>query len=279
MAFRIARAINQESSRFDVVHYHGHCPLVPLFVRERNKLVLTFHDFSGLCPGRLNFRDTDRCVDLDRRRCGGCLYGTGAIRNRVTAFNVRLLRHFVAQALSGLRVMFVSTALREVYRTNLPGSDQGRWRTVHNFSGMARMWPGSTRLDLVARHGLAAARAIGLVLADFSAAKGVLSLLELLHPLLASWNLGLVVAGDGPQMGRIRQRFTGDRVALPGWLTEQDAISHLRSADFAVLPTLCDEACSTVMLQALWARLPVFALDRGGNRELAAHGPELCHLE
>jgi glycosyltransferase involved in cell wall biosynthesis len=77
-----------------------------------------------------------------------------------------------------------------------------------------------------------------------------------------------VVAGDGPDLGRLRALARGADVRFAGWLSPQ-ALADLRAqAAIVLVPSRSDEACPFSALDALAAGVPVLASDRGGLPEL-----------
>ncbi len=83
----------------------------------------------------------------------------------------------------------------------------------------------------------------------------------------------LVLAGDGPQRGRIEQyaaaSAVGDRVVFAGWLEEPGTL--MSAADVLVFPSLT-EGLPNVVLQAMLAGVPVVGSDIPALRELAGDG-------
>jgi len=78
----------------------------------------------------------------------------------------------------------------------------------------------------------------------------------------------LVVAGEGPDEGRLRRMASGAEVRFTGWISPQ-ALAELRARAAVVLvPSSSDEACPYSALDALATGVPVLASDRGGLPEL-----------
>jgi glycosyltransferase involved in cell wall biosynthesis len=83
----------------------------------------------------------------------------------------------------------------------------------------------------------------------------------------------LVVAGDGPERGRLEQQADelgcGSRVHFLGDVTCVPAL--LRRCDVGVLVPKANEGLSNTLLEYMAAGLPIVATDCGGNKELVEH--------
>jgi glycosyltransferase involved in cell wall biosynthesis len=78
-----------------------------------------------------------------------------------------------------------------------------------------------------------------------------------------------VVAGQGPDEGRLRDLAGGAEVRFTGWISRGE-LAELRANAAAVLaPSRCEEACPYSVLEALATGLPVLVSDRGGLPEMA----------
>jgi glycosyltransferase involved in cell wall biosynthesis len=85
----------------------------------------------------------------------------------------------------------------------------------------------------------------------------------------------LLVIGDGPDAGAIRQRATelgiADRVHLPGQVAEAEKYGALAIAD-AFVSTSQHEGFGLVFLEAMACGLPIVCYDRGGQTDFLASG-------
>jgi sugar transferase (PEP-CTERM/EpsH1 system associated) len=85
--------------------------------------------------------------------------------------------------------------------------------------------------------------------------------------------LRLIVAGDGPERGRLEE--AARRLTAPGqvWFAgaRNDIPDLLRAMDLFVLPSL-NEGVSNTLLEAMASAVPVVAARVGGNPELIADG-------
>jgi glycosyltransferase involved in cell wall biosynthesis len=79
----------------------------------------------------------------------------------------------------------------------------------------------------------------------------------------------LLIAGQGPDEGRLRELAAGAEIRFLGWRAPAE-LDALRSGAAVVLaPSRCEEACPYSVLEALAAGLPVLVSDRGGLPEMA----------
>ncbi len=85
----------------------------------------------------------------------------------------------------------------------------------------------------------------------------------------------LLVAGDGPDEGRLRALAGSEglavRVTFLGRVPRERLALYFRAADYTVLYSGY-EGLSHVALESLGAGTPVIASDKGGNPELVTHG-------
>lgn len=96
-------------------------------------------------------------------------------------------------------------------------------------------------------------------------AKGVSALLALLEPQLGH-RIIMDIAGDGEEEAMLRQRYR--QVSFHGWQSMEETLKLAMRAQVIVVPSVCEEACSTTVLEGLLLGKTVFALRRGGTPEL-----------
>jgi glycosyltransferase involved in cell wall biosynthesis len=88
-------------------------------------------------------------------------------------------------------------------------------------------------------------------------------------------NVGLVIAGDGPERGPLQQRALDlglrKRVYLPGQLSQAEVNGVMRDAEVFVMPSRV-EPFGIVALEAWRAGVPLIASSRGGAGEFVEHG-------
>ena len=263
-ARKIGTAINRHAADADVVHYHGHLPMVGLHVAPGMNYVQTRHDQGSECLTHLRFRDDSPCTTLAPRDCSACICAhAGPLRKSVTAVAVRRYRDQTARAFAMHKTVFVSHFLQRQFLRAVPHADLARCRVIPNFVDYPRLAatvdgalaPVAGRVVLVGR--VDAGKGFGEFLA---AAAGRL-------PELAQ----VLVAGDGPQRPLLEGRHAGPGVCFLGWQDYAGALGLAASAHVCVVPSVCEEACSTTVLEALALGRPCIALARGGTPELAAY--------
>lgn len=78
----------------------------------------------------------------------------------------------------------------------------------------------------------------------------------------------LLIAGSGPDEGRLRELAAGADITFLGWLAPERLAEVRAGAGVLLAPSRCEEACPYAVLDALAAGVPVLASDRGGLPEL-----------
>lgn len=79
------------------------------------------------------------------------------------------------------------------------------------------------------------------------------------------------IAGDGPALASLRDRYC-EKVDFLGWMNYDDVVKETARADVCVVPSICEEACGTAILEALGLGWQVLALALGGTPELVRYG-------
>jgi glycogen(starch) synthase len=262
-ARKIGRAIGAHARGFDVVHYHGHLPMVAMHVDSSLNFVQTRHDQGSECLTHLRFRADEVCATTSARDCGACICAQpGQLRQAVSALAVDRYRGQAAAAFARHKTIFVSDFLRRQFLRAVPGADLSRCIVIHNFVAGAHL------ARLAAQEPEAEAGRI-LLTGRIDAGKGFREFLrESAHRLPPGVSVGIV--GDGPGRMALKCLYESARIQFLGWQQYDRAIRLAARSRLCVVPSVCEEACSTTVLEALALGKQCVALARGGTPELAA---------
>jgi len=262
IAKRIARAILARARDFDVVHYHGHLPLVARYIPPQVNFVQTRHDQGSECIISVRFRNGAPCTATDARACAACASANpNGLQRVVSTAAVRQYRRRNAAAFARHKTIFVSEFLRRRLDAVVP-LEGSRSFVIHNFIDLK---------DLPRRasaHCAAAANAKRIVIASrIDAMKGIEAFLQALaqRPI---GRLEVEIIGDGPLRPRAEQAFASRSVRFLGWCSQARTLEHLARADLVVVPSVWDEPCASTILEGLALGKRVLALARGGTPEL-----------
>ena len=277
LARRFARAILRRAAGYDAIHYHGHLPNIASHIPAHINFIQTRHDQGSECLVHTRFKRGAICEDLDPRSCAECrTWVPNHLQRRVSAWAVTRFRDEVRHGFERHKTVFVSDFLQQNLRRSF---GRQRWGiTIHNFIDTeALRW---LEPSLPSANGHDAPLRI-FIAAKLYPAKGVERFLETLTARASETVLHamqLEIAGDGSDEVRLRNRFP--QVYFHGW---QDAATTLRLAAGAhalVVPSVCEEACASTVLEGLALGKTVFALRLGGTPELAdyALGPDQLRL-
>lgn len=263
-ARKIGRAIDAHAAGYDVVHYHGHLPMVGLHVDASLNFVQTRHDQGSECLTHLRFRDDAVCTTIAARDCSACISAhAGPLRKSVTALAVNGYRRQSAAVFGARKTIFVSEFLRRQFLRAVPGADLSRSRVLHNFVAHGEL----ARLAAM-EQGVDAGR---IVLAGrIDAGKGFGEFLAEAAPRLPA-GVTVGVAGDGPERNALDVRYGGQQIRFLGWQAYDKLIRLAARSHLCVVPSVCEEACSTTVLEALALGKQCVALARGGTPELLAY--------
>ncbi len=263
LARRFARAMERRSPAYDVIHYHGHLPNVAYYLPPTLNFLQTRHDQGSDCLTHTRFRRGEVCNETAPEACAGCrTWHPNRVQRSLSAMAVRQFRHEVQAGFSRHKTVFVSDMLRR----NLSRSfGEYRWgTTVHNFIDTAQVH--SARNSV--RTSLPDPRLQVFIAAKLYPAKGISALLAHLGPHLGS-RIAMDIAGDGEQEARLRQRYP--QVNFHGWQSIESTLQLAARSQVIVVPSLCEEACSSTVLEGLLLGKTVFALHCGGTPELSIY--------
>jgi glycosyltransferase involved in cell wall biosynthesis len=263
-ARKIGRAIGRHAAGFDVVHYHGHLPMVGLHVDPALNFVQTRHDQGSECVIHLRFKNGSVCNTTSARDCAGCIHpAPGSLRQSVSACAVTRYRRDTASAFARHKTIFVSDFLRRQFLRQVPAADLSRCRVIHNFieypflAGQAAL-AGQVRTNQV------------LLVGRIDTGKGFGEFLAAARGRLPP-QARLAIIGDGPARAALEQQYGSAQVNFLGWKPYTDVIAMSARSHVCVVPSVWEEPCGTTVLEALALGKQCIALARGGTPELAAY--------
>jgi glycosyltransferase involved in cell wall biosynthesis len=263
-ARKIGRAIDLHAAGFDVVHYHGHLPMVGLHVDPALNFVQTRHDQGSECVIHLRFRHGSVCTTTSARDCAGCIHpAPGPLRQGVSAHAVTRYRRETASAFARHKTIFVSDFLRRQFLRQLPGADLSRCRVIHNF----------IQYPFLASHAAAPEQVRAgqvLLVGRIDSGKGFREFLAASRGRLPP-AATLCIVGDGPERAALEREYGSERIAFLGWKPYPDVIALSARSHICVVPSVCEEPCATTVLESLALGKQCIALARGGTPELAAY--------
>ena len=272
IARRFARAILRRAPHYDAIHYHGHLPNIARHIPSGVNFIQTRHDQGSDCLIHTRFKRGRICRSADARNCAECrTWQPNALQRTVSTIAVTRFRSEVAEGFRRHKTVFVSDLLRQ----NLVRSfGPGHWGvTVHNFVDRellkaARAKPSALTDDGPLRVFIAA---------KLYPAKGVEAFLETLAPKM-DHSMVIDIVGDGSDEQRMREHFPF--ATFHGWQDWQASLTLASRAHAVVVPSVCEEACPSTVLEGLLLGKTVFALELGGTPELAAYecGPSQLRL-
>jgi glycosyltransferase involved in cell wall biosynthesis len=254
----VSRAVTEFGA--DVVHAHNVHPLfgwraLQAAAQAGAGVVLHLHNFRLFCAIGIAFRDGVPCFSCGTRntlpglahRCRGSVSEAAVYAAGLSLQQPRLLAH-------ADRFITVSGfTARKLSEHGLPAD---RTDVLPNFTPSAA----------VAEHSRAQSGEYALAVGRLVPEKGFDTAIAAAR----AARVPLVVAGDGPDRGRLEALGAGADVRLLGHVEPERMAALRRDAAFCLIPSRCDEACPYAAIEALSDGLPVIGSTRGGLPELLA---------
>ncbi len=274
LARRFARAILRRAAAYDAIHYHGHLPNIAFYIPPRINFIQTRHDQGSDCLAHTRYKRGAICRDLDPIACAECRTWTpNLVQRRISAWAVTRFRNEVRRGYARHKTVFVSDFLQRNLTRSFGRTQWGV--TVHNFidtNALRWLEPARVEASLPLRI---------VIVAKIYPAKGVERFIEVLYaraPSATGRDIQLEVAGDGSDEARLRARFP--QVYFHGWQDAQQTLRLAMHAHALVVPSVCEEACASTVLEGLALGKTVFALRLGGTPELSVYalGPDQLRL-
>lgn len=254
--------------RPDVVHLHNiHSYLSPVVAKiasERGiRVVWTMHDYKLVCPGYSCLRDGRPCElcftskrnVLSKRCMKGSLAASAIAYLEALKWNPRRLQRYTSTFICPSRFMAEKMAQG--------GFSKEKLATVCNFIPPAQIELFKA-IDPTAER-----QPYYCYVGRLSAEKGVATLIEAASRLPYT----LKVAGDGPLMAELRERYGRcPNIEFLGMQSAEQVRQLLSEARFSVMPSECYENNPLGVIESLCAGTPVVGAQIGGIPELITEG-------
>lgn len=269
---KIADAINKIAGHYDVIHYHGHYPMVANYIPASTNFVQTRHDHSTYCANKYFFRlaDMEVCRSFTPRDCGKyCLKSkVGSWGNDLNIRGFSNWRYDSSIGISIHKTIFTSENSTNLALKVLGINKRSTIHIVHNFIDTKVIT--SLIQKQVADNKVSFYKNKKVIIAStLVPPKGVYAFLIAYKN--KGYNYPITVAGRGSELLIIRKEFKDYPVTLLGWLSHEDTLKLISSHQVFVITSLLEEPSTTTILEAMLLNKPVFALNRGGVPEMKVY--------
>jgi glycosyltransferase involved in cell wall biosynthesis len=255
----VSRAVTDFGA--DVVHAHNVHPLfgwraLQAAAQAGAGVVLHLHNFRLFCAIGIAFRDGSPCFSCGARntlpglihRCRGPVSEAAVYAAGLSLQQPRLLAH---------ADRFITVSRFTAGKLIEHGLPADRTDVLPNF----------TPDDSIADHSRAETGTYALASGRLVPEKGFDTAIAAAR----AAGMPLVIAGDGPDAGRLEALGAGADVRLVGRVDPERMAQLRRGAALCLVPSRCDEACPYAAIEALADGLPVIGSTRGGLPELLEH--------
>lgn len=264
-ARRFARAILAVAHDYDVIHYHGHQPILANYIPKHINFVQTRHDQGSDCLIYTRFRNGEVCRATDPRACATCATPRpNPLQRALSTLSVRLWRRAVERAFRRHKVIFVSQCLRTNAERTLGALPVATASISHNFVDAQNLQQvvGASKThgehpDLFIATRIDAAKGVDAFINAFAASQ--------------AHRRRVTIAGDGPLLDKLRVSKPTPSIHFLGWQPYHATVSMAAEAATIIVPSVCEESCATTVLEGLALGRPVLALKRGGTPELKTY--------
>lgn len=258
----VANAVSRLGA--DVIHAHnvhprlGHRALAA--AREAGAaVVLHLHNFRLSCAIGVAYRDGAPCFECHGRDTWpGVRHVCRGSHAEALAYAAGLAAH--RPALVGAVDRFVAVSASTRARVESLGLPPGGTDVVPNVLAPAAF----------ASRSAAGSGEYALVVSRLTEEKGIDTAIAAARGAGAP----LRIAGDGPDLDRLRSLAAGADVTFLGRVEGDELAAARAGAAFALAPSRWEEPCPFAVLEAMAAGLPVLVSDRGGLPELLPGGED-----
>ncbi len=265
---QIAHAINKIARQYDVIHYHGHYPMVANYIPVSANYIQTRHDYGTFCPNKHYFRFSDRvvCSSFTPQDCS-----TYCFMSKIGPFgrdlNIKWFskwRDDTSNSISGRKTIFVSEKALDISLKVLGMNKTPTIFVVHNFIDTKAI------LSKIQKQpegiNISEGKNKVMIASALVPPKGVYAFLKAYEE--RGYNFPVIVAGRGSELPIIQAEFKDHPVTYLGWLSHEDTLRHMLLHQAFAMTSLLEEPCPTTVLEAMFLNKPVFALKRGGVPEM-----------
>jgi glycosyltransferase involved in cell wall biosynthesis len=252
----VGRAVTEFGA--DIVHAHNVHPLLGWRALQAAGqagagVVLHLHNFRLFCAIGIAFRDRAPCFSCGARntlpgllhRCRGPISEAAVYAAGLSLQQPRLLQH---------ADRFITVSRFTAGKLIEHGLPAGQTDVLPNFAPTAA----------VAERSQAHSGEYALTSGRLVPEKGFDTAIAAAR----AARVPLVIAGDGPDAGRLAALGADADVRLVGRVGPERMAQLRRGAAFCLLPSRCDEACPYAAIEALADGVPVIGSTRGGLPEL-----------
>lgn len=268
---RIADAINKVAGHYDVIHYHGHYPMVANFISKDINFVQTRHDHGTFCPNKYFFRFSNGrvCTSFAPEDCAYCFKShMGFLWGHINKKWCSAWRDDISRAVSDHKTIFVSEYLMKMSLNALGINRTPAMTVIHNFIDTKAILSMISKTS--SNKNISSARDNKVMIASvLHIAKGVYSFLRVYKK--KGYNFSINIAGIGVDLRSMRKEFEHYPVNFLGWLPHEDALKLMSLHQVFLVTSLVNEPCATTLLEAMFLNKHIFALKRGGMPELKTY--------
>jgi glycosyltransferase involved in cell wall biosynthesis len=247
----------------DVVHLNNiHTHLSPVLAEIAHKrqirVVWTLHDYKLLCPRYDCLRKG--------RPCELCLQNKIAVLKH-NCMKANRLAGFLAfieaikwnrKKLEKYTDLFICPSEFMKNKMLAGGFDLSKLKVLPNFTDLPDVLPVNDNLR----------EKQYVYLGRISKEKGI----EILLAAAQQAGYPLLIAGDGPLLNELKNRYESETIRFLGHQTRENAMELIRKARFTVLPSIWYENNPLSVIESLCMGTPVLGSDMGGIPELIAVG-------
>lgn len=268
-AKKIADAINKVARDYDVIHYHGHYPMVANYIPVGINFIQTRHDHSTFCPNKHFFRFSEMkvCSSYTPQDCSEfCL--RSKIGSLGRELNIRGCTNWRDNSLRGISIhktIFTSENSINIALKVLGINKTSTIHVIHNFIDTKAIL--SIMQKKVKGKQVSFDRNYRVLIASaLVPPKGVYAFLNAYQK--KGYHFPITVAGRGSELPLIRTEFRDYPVTCLGWLSHEDTIIQMLLHQCFIITSLLEEPSTTTIFEAMFLNKKVFALNRGGVPEM-----------